>query len=204
MRGEAVYPLVTEEKHDYASISKTKTFTPPSTDRDFVWAQLVRNLESAFIKLRRHGLRAKSVAIYLRTQDFRSLGMEAALDRPSSSVFEVVSLAEALFDQVYRPGVAYRLTGVVLSKIEGEKKDMQYTLFDDAVKIQAFRAIDHVIDGVNELYGKHALHLGTTLWLGKYRQHLGERGDIAQRKLKLLRGETYRQRLNIPVWNVKV
>ena len=40
LRGEAVYPVVTREKEDYASISKTKTFTPPSSEKDFVKAQL--------------------------------------------------------------------------------------------------------------------------------------------------------------------
>ena len=97
----------------------------------------------------------------------------------------------------------YRLTGVVLSLLE-EDRTVQYGLFDDVPRIQALKALDRVIDGANEIYGKHTLHLGTTLWLGKHRQHINERGDLPQRKSELLRGETYRQRLNIPMWNVFV
>ncbi len=203
LRGKAMYAIQTEEKHDYASISKTKTFTPPSSDKEFVQAQLLRNLESAFIKLRRHKLRAKAMTVFLRDQEFGSEGCAGALDRSTSSTMEAAALAIELLEKLFRPGKLYRLTGVVLSKLDADDA-IQYSLFDDIPKIESFRAVDAVIDGVNELYGKHALHLGTGLWLGKHRQHLASRGDLPQRKTRLLRGETYRQRIHIPMWQVTV
>ena len=203
LRGEAVYPVVTQEKDDYASISKTKTFTPPSSEKDFVKAQLVRNLESAFIKMRRHKLRAKQMTVFLRDQSFRSSGAEAAFDRSTSSTLEAVHLADQLFDELFLAGTTYRLTGIVLSKLEADRT-VQYDLFDDVPKIESLKRIDRVLDGVNEMYGKHALHLGTSLWLGKHRQHVAGRGDLPERKTQLLPGETYRQRLGIPLWCVRV
>lgn len=203
LRGEAVYPVVTQEKEDYASISKTKTFTPPSSEKDFVKAQLVRNLESAFIKMRRHKLRAKRMTVFLRDQSFGSSGVEAAFDRSTSSTLEAVHLADQLFEELFKPGTLYRLTGIVLSKLEADRTE-QYDLFDDVPKIESLKRIDRVLDGVNELYGKHALHLGTSLWLGKHRQHVAGRGDLPERKMQLLPGETYRQRLGIPIWRVCV
>jgi DNA polymerase-4/DNA polymerase V len=203
LRGEAVYPVVTQEKDDYASISKTKTFTPPSSEKDFVKAQLVRNLESAFIKMRRHKLRAKRMAVFLRDQCFRSSGVEAAFDRSTSSTLEAVGLADQLFGELFREGTAYRLTGIVLSRLEADRT-VQYDLFDDVPKIESRKRIDRVLDGVNAIYGKHALHLGTSLWLGKYRQHVAGRGDLPQRKTELLKGETFRRHLGIPIWRVQV
>jgi DNA polymerase-4/DNA polymerase V len=204
LRGEAVYELAAEEKDGYASISKTKTFTPPSNDKSFVSAQLLRNVESAFIKLRRHRLRAKRIAVFLRTQDYRSWGLEGRLDRATSSILEVTPLVKGLFEKTFREGVLYRLTGVVLSKLEEEGTSVQYSLFDDVPKIASYRAIDRVIDSVNEHYGKHTLHLGTTLFLKKHSQHLSERGDLPVRKQELMKGETKRQRLAMPVWKVRV
>ena len=204
LRGEAVYAVSQEEKRDYLSISKTKTFTPPSQDKNFVRAQLIRNVESAFIKLRRHKLRARSLSIYLRSQDFKSFGMEAELDRGTSSAMEAVAVVNQLFDKVFRPDTFYRLTGIVLSKIQGDDRALQYSLFDDVAKIKSLKAIDRTVDGLNELYGKHTLHLGTTLWLGKHRQHLTERGDLPDRKMRLLKGETFRQRLHIPMWRIPI
>ena len=203
LRGDAVYPVVTEEKTDYASISKTKTFTPPSCDKDFVRAQLVRNTESAFIKLRRYKLRAKWICIFLRDQEFRSWGTEAELDRSICSTLEIVPIVNQLFEKIFKEKVLCRLTGIVLSKIEADKT-VQYSLFDDVPKLQSYLAINRVIDGVNELYGKHKLHLGTSLWLAGHKQHISERGDLPERKMDLMKGETFRQRLGIPVWDVKV
>lgn len=38
LRGESVYPVLTEPNTDYKSISKTKTFAPPSGDREYLFA----------------------------------------------------------------------------------------------------------------------------------------------------------------------
>ncbi len=203
LRGESVYPIVTEEKTKYDSISKTKTFTPPSSDKDFLRAQLIRNTESAFIKLRRHKLRAKWVCIFLRGQDFRSWGTEAGLDRSTCSTLEIAPIVNQLFEKIFRENVLCRLTGIVLSEIEPDKT-VQYSLFDDAPKLRSYSAINRVIDEVSELYGKHKLHLGTSLWLNQHKQHVSERGDLPERKMELMKGETFRQRLGIPIWQVTV
>ncbi len=203
LRGEAVYPICPEEKTNQYSLSKTKTFTPPSAEKNFVQAQLLRNLESAFIKLRRHKLRAKKIAVFLRDQEFHSTGVEGSLDRSTCSTMEATTLVSDLFAQVFWPGTLYRSTGVVLSKLEADAT-VQYSLFDSIPKIESFRAIDHVIDSVNALYGKHALYLGTGLWLGKHRQHVSARGDMPQRKKNLLLGETFRQRVSVPLWQISV
>jgi DNA polymerase-4/DNA polymerase V len=203
LRGESVYPFVTEPKEDYASIGKSKTFTPPSREKDFVKAQLVRNLESAFIKLRRHKLRAGAISIFLRDGEFRTSGAEALLTRSTSSTLEAMGAAAGLFERVFREGIAYRLTGIVLSKLEADGA-VQYSLFDDVSGVRSLKQIDGVFDGVNDRYGKHSLHLGTSLWLRKYRRHVSARGDLPERKTDLLRGETFRQRLGIPVWKLKI
>jgi len=52
LNGRCVLPLLTAEKTSYQSIQKWKTFTPPSQDRDFVFAQLSKNIENACIKAR--------------------------------------------------------------------------------------------------------------------------------------------------------
>jgi len=61
LRGESVYPVNQEEKSTYASISKTKTFSPPSNDADYLFAHLMRNLESACLKARGYHLAAKRI-----------------------------------------------------------------------------------------------------------------------------------------------
>ena len=203
LQGRAVYGLVKEEKTDYDSIGKVKTFTPASTNRDFVRAQLIRNMESAFIKLRRYNLRVKSVVIYLRLQDFTSVGCDEVLERPTSSLLEVFPVVMRLFDRLFKTGTPYRLTGIVLAGLEKDHS-VQHTFFDNSRLIEKRRAVDAVIDEASAKYGKHQLCAGTGLWLKQHKQHVAERGDLPLRKKHRLKGETFRHYLGIPIWDVKV
>ncbi|MBN1871270.1 MAG: DNA polymerase IV, partial [Candidatus Omnitrophica bacterium] len=101
LRGKAVYGLSSGKKDRYLSISKTKTFMPSSKDRDFVKAQLVKNLESACIKLRRHKLSAGHLAIYLRTSVFTHSILEAELNRHSATTLDFVGICSRLFDMLF-------------------------------------------------------------------------------------------------------
>ena len=203
LRGEEIYPINTQPKPDQVSLSKTKTFSPPSNDKESVRAQLLRNLESAFIKLRRHHLRAKVLSIFLVNREFRGSGLCAELSRSTASTLEAVEMASKLFDKLFNPSLKYRKTGIILNDLEIEK-EMQYDLFEDTCRIKSLREISKVMDEVNSIYGKHALHIGSTDCLTQFNQHLGDRGDWAPRKKNLLKGETFRQRLKIPLWSVKV
>src|SRR5262249_16034116 len=90
LRGESVYPLETDLKETYQSISKFKTFLPPSSDPDYLLAQLLRNLESACIKARRYDLAAQGLSVSLRLQDFSHVGREAKLSRPTAATLDLV------------------------------------------------------------------------------------------------------------------
>lgn len=203
LKGEAVYPVVTEKKEGQASLSKTKTFTPPSGNRDFVRAQLIRNMESAFIKLRRHHLRTKGIGVYLKNSDHRGTALFAKLTRYTDSPMEGVGPVSELFDRLFDPRIKYRATGVWFHDIEGGV-EVQKDLFDDPAKIAALGEISKTIDEAGAMYGKHALHLASSDLLGNYKQHLGERGDLSSRKIQPLKGENSRQHLHIPLWNVKI
>jgi len=117
LRGVSVYPITTAPKEKYLSISKTKTFTPASKEKDFVRAKLLRNLESACIKLRRHKLSASGLTIYLRSADFQNRGLSAQLNRHSSSAIDFTGICSQLFEMTFNPGISYRATGVILFDI---------------------------------------------------------------------------------------
>lgn len=201
LRGNAVYPVSTEEKTDYATISKCKTFTAPSSDPDFVHAKLVRNVESAFIKARRYRLRARLLYVALRTKDYQQRGVEAELSRATCAPQEVLPLVRRMFDQLYLPGMEYRTTMVVLGKLEDDRVD-QFELFEDRVRIDRLREVARAADDIAERYGKHAVCLGTGLHLGQHR--VTERDEKPMRRGDLLPDETPRQRLNIPKLDIRV
>lgn len=198
LRGEFVYPLNLEEKHNYQSISKTKTFTPPSSERTFIFSQLSKNIENACIKARRHGLAPRNIFFFLKTQEFRYSGIELTLTNPLSVPNELLRLVKSSFDKVYRPRTLYRATGIVLMGLEHEE-GRQPDLFGEVVAIQKWKPVFAAVDALDSKFGKHTVYLGSTMKALQSSSHLSERGDKPSRQLQLLKGENGRQHLGIPL-----
>ncbi len=201
LRGNSVWPVSTEEQEIYASISKSKTFTPASSNKDYVFARMVKNLESAFIKLRRYSLRAGRLSVILRDKDFRHTGLEARLNRSTSSAMHALPLARELFESVFDGRVAYRATMILLDKIETDSEE-QYSLFTSPLKVEASRRLSKVVDATAALYGKHKLSSGATMYL--HQSIINDREIAPERRSLELPGESERKRIKIPRMDVKV
>ena len=201
LRGEAVYPVNQEEKSTYASISKTKTFSPPSSDADYLFAHLMRNLESACLKARGYHLAAKRIVAFLKRNDFSYTGREIKLNRPSVYPMELSVELRNLFDDMYCPQDLYRATGIVLMELTKDA-NIQYTLFEDVLKADRVHDIYQVMDEVSERYGKHSLHLGASHLIEVFGR--GKRGEPTAREKTRFPGETKRRHLSIPILHVKV
>jgi len=200
LRGESVYPVTSEEKSTYASISKTKTFAPPTSDANYLFAQLMRNMESACIKARRYSLSPKKIVVYLKKQNFETAGSEAALSRPCACPLEFAEVVRRLFDACYRPRELYRATGVILLDLAADTS-IQYTLFDDPVQAEKIKDVYTVADELAEKFGKHTVHLGSTHLIEKIGK--GRRGAPTVRQQTQLKGETERRHLALPLLHLK-
>ena len=197
LRGESVYPVTTEEKSTSASISKTKAFAPPTSDREYLFAHLLRNLESACIKARRYGLAPHRIALFLKKQNFDMEGREAKLNRPSAHPLELSNLLRSLFNEIFRRHNLYRATGVVLLDLVRDIQ-IQYSLFEDPLKAERIRELYEAVDALSGKYGKHTLHLGGSHpieVLGR-----GRRGAPTVREQTQLYGETRRKHLGLPLF----
>lgn len=205
LNGRSVYPVTRESKNEYQSISKARTFTPPSRDETFVFAQLSRNLENACMKARRYDLLASRLVVFLRGQDFRSVGVELKLNLPTAFPADLSGPLAEGFRYVFRHGVLYRQTGVVLGGLVPENR-LQFTLFDDTRRIEKMTRVYDAVDRLSEKFGKYTVMHASSLPTRIQAQHEGERGDIPERKQKgsLFKGENERQRLGMPVLKIKV
>jgi DNA polymerase IV len=198
LNGEAVYAIETQEKTTYATISKTKTFTPPSGERSYVYAQLMKNLENACIKARRHGLLAKGLAVYLRTQEYKHYAMEATLSRASAYPPDIAPVLSAIFSRLHRINYLYRATGVVLTELRPEE-GVQLSLFEPPLRVEKLKRIYGVVDDLAAKFGKHTLYMGASAAAHKTPQHVLERGDVTWRKQNRLKGESKRKHLPLPL-----
>ncbi len=200
LRGESVYPVTSEEKSSYASISKTKTFAPPTSDANYLFAQLMRNMESACIKARRYNLAPKKIVVFLKKQNFETAGSEATLSSPCACPLEFSDVIRDLFDTCYRPRELYRATGVALLDLVADSS-IQYTLFDNPVQAEKIKDVYAVADELAEKFGKHTLHLGSSHLIEKIGK--GRRGVPTVREQLQLKGETKRRHLGLPLIHVK-
>ncbi len=201
LRGHSVKKLELHGRPPQTSIMKGKTFSAPSTERNYIYAKLIRNLESAFIKLRRHQMRVKELCVYLRQKNYDQRGVSARFNRSTSNAMEIMLLVEQMFNQLYVAGAEYRSTTVVLGRLESDRQQ-QYELFDDQVRIERMRNLGKVVYRINRRYGKHRIFPETGLALGGV--ELNERDQPCWRKLNLLHGETKRRRIQIPRLDLKV
>lgn len=158
LRGEMM-SRVDPTPHDHQlSIGKTKTFTPPSSCREYVKARAIRNLESACIKARRLGLAARKLVLGLRQQNFETHALEIKLTQPTAAPTELVTPLIALFDRLFTPQTLYRATSVVLGDLTAPFP-LQFGLFENPEKpLNAMRLFE-VVDAVASKYGKHTLFL---------------------------------------------
>jgi DNA polymerase-4/DNA polymerase V len=200
LRGEAVYPVSPEEKSTYASISKMKTFAPPTADREYLFAHLLRNMESACIKARRYALAPRKIIPLLKKNNFDTAGCEAKLTRPSVYPLELSHLLQGLFDQLYDGKELYRATGIILLDLVPDTS-VQYSLFEDPVKAEKIRHLYEAADTLGGKYGKHTLHLGGSHPIEVFGK--GRRGSPTVREQTRMYGETKRKHLGLPILHVK-
>jgi DNA polymerase-4 len=198
LNGEVAYELDVEGRQTYQSISKTKTFTPPSTDPRFILAQLSKNVENACIKARRWNLATPRIFFFLKTQDFHYHGCEVRLPRPTNLPHEILAEIGKYVSRVLKKDIQYRATGIALCELF-EQGDIQLDLFGAVAKSEAIASVYKSMDEIAEKYGKHAVFLGSSFKAMKFAAHLGDRGDVAERTKILFKGETKRRRLAMPM-----
>jgi DNA polymerase-4/DNA polymerase V len=135
LNGQYVFELALGEHETYYTIHKVKTFTPASSDRAFVYAQLAKNIENACIKSRKYKLATQRVVMFLRTQEFRDFGLEVDLSGPTQFPNDILRAVTPAFEELFSPSMAYRATGVILCKLT-EAYYGQLELFGDAIRMQ--------------------------------------------------------------------
>jgi DNA polymerase IV len=199
LNGHYVFELAIGEHDTYYTIQKVKTFTPASSDRAFVFAQLAKNIENACIKARKYKLATQRVVIFLRTQQFRDFGLEVQLSGPTQFPNDILRAVTQAFEDLFDPSAAYRATGVILLKLT-EAYYGQLDLFGETIRMQRLSNLYESVDTLREKYGKHTVFLGASFLAHQSAQHDGERGHLPERRRELLPGETARKRLGIPMF----
>ncbi len=174
LRGTPARHVHDELEDDQASIQKTRTFSPPSTDKKFLLSELSKNVESACQKARGTGLATRRIYYFLKTQEFRYHRFEIPLTQPTQAPNIIIKEIMRTFDMVYRGKTQYRASGVTLSELVPEGL-VQNDLFGEVVEKEKIGKIFKITDAIDRRYGLHTMMLASSLSAYKRRGYRPER-----------------------------
>jgi DNA polymerase V len=140
---------------DKKGVMASRSFGSPVEKLQELEEALANHVARAAEKIRRYGLLATRMEVFLRTNRFRkdqpqySPGIAITLDRPTNATGELMSTARELLHRIYRPGYRYKKTGVQLAGLVSEE-EYQPELFD---RPRARIDVDRIVDEINRRLG---------------------------------------------------
>ncbi|HEV8666503.1 MAG TPA: DNA polymerase IV [Candidatus Paceibacterota bacterium] len=197
LNGTLVHELSLEHRTDIQSIIKSRTFSPPSTNKTFVYSQLAKNVERACERARAHGVRARAITFYLKTQSFMYGRIELDLPIATNDPRDILHAVKPQFEKLYRPGVPYRATGISLRSLVPQDT-FTVDFFGEGEKMLQGAVVLKSIDAINHRYGNQSVFLGSSMQAVNYRER-SRASKAAKRVEKVLMQSEYKKKsLDIP------
>lgn len=164
-----------EQDDAVKSVSNEMTFATDLTRREDVEAAIATMAAKVGRRLRRKGLRGRTLALRVKFDDLSVRSVQRQLPRPSDDELAYTPLLYAMVDEVWRPGTPLRLIGVGMSGFS-EEGVVQESLFDVAEAAPSTDDVEPVVrderkrrglieatDLVKDRFGEAAVRFGHEL-----------------------------------------
>jgi len=159
------YPCIsTEEVLQRQTICTSHCFKDMVTGLDALKASVATFAGSCANKLRGQGSAASCVTVFIGSNPHREdleqyyNGGSVRLPVPSDDTIEIAGVAMKILESIYRPGIRYKRSGVVLSEITSAKA-VQQDLFDP-VRCRTERSLlSEAVDRMNHRFGLKTVRL---------------------------------------------
>lgn len=164
-----------EQDDAVKSVSNEMTFATDLTRREDVEAAIATMAAKVGRRLRRKGLRSRTLALRVKFDDLSVRSVQRQLPRPSDDELAYTPLLYAMVDEVWRPGTPLRLIGVGMSGFS-EEGVVQESLFDVAEAAPSADDVEPVVrderkrrglieatDLVKDRFGEAAVRFGHEL-----------------------------------------
>jgi DNA polymerase-4 len=155
-RGEDTRPVISESEP--VSIGHQETFEDDVDDKGELTVMLLDQADRVAVRLRDQELRARSVTLIIKYDDFRQITRRTTLEAGTSDGGVLARTAIELLSKVSiedRKGMRVRLCGISASNLESRDAPRQL-LFDEAERQKGER-LGETIDKVAAKFGKGAL-----------------------------------------------
>ena len=141
------------------SISHETTFASDVADLDVLIAKLLDQTEQVGRRLRRAGLKARTINIKARYDDFQTVTRSATASEPTDQTDIIWQFAkELLLSKLPDRPTCLRLLGMGVSNLDDTGQSQQ--LMFDREEQKRNKSIDSVADQIKNRFGDSALHRG--------------------------------------------
>ncbi len=161
LNGERVLEIDPELKTTYSSIQKTRSFHPNTNDKAFLLSELSKHVEDACAKARHYRLVPSKISFFLKSKDFKFSNCTISITTPTNVPEILIPLITEKFAEVFKKGILYRTTGVILQNLLPIQA-LQQDLFGKANMVNKFELIHNQIDELENKFGKHMVYLAST------------------------------------------
>lgn len=160
-RARGVDERPVHEPDTVKSVSNEHTFSTDVRRREEVEAELRRLVERVSQRLRRKGLKGRTLTVKLRYADFTTRTVQHTALRPADLSVDLTPMALELLRSVWTPGSGLRLLGFGVSGF-GERA-IQLDIFapEDEDEDIRDRALIDSIDAVRARFGDSAIRIGS-------------------------------------------
>lgn len=154
----------TSEVKRNKNICTSRSFGQMITDLDSLKSSVATFASSCANKLRGQRSVAKSVTIFIGSNTFREdlpqYGNSATCTflTPTADTLEITKAAIQALESIYRPGIMYKRSGVLVSDIY-EESPIQLNLFDPIKNRKDRAALMKAIDAINQKFGVKTIQL---------------------------------------------
>jgi nucleotidyltransferase/DNA polymerase involved in DNA repair len=197
LRGTSINPVAASLHEAPASIIKSRTFSPASNSRAFVYSQLSLNVERACARARRAGVLARRLSFHLKTQEFMFGRAELDLAVPTNNPADLLRNIHPRFDTLFKEGVEYRATGVSLGGLV-PADSAPLDLFSGAQAVEEHEPVLKGIDALNRRFGAGTVYAGSTMAARKHRAPDHRRRAAMRTSVLEMPNNLRHKRLDIP------
>ncbi|RMF60736.1 MAG: DNA polymerase IV [Calditrichaeota bacterium] len=155
------------DRDEIKSVSHERTFGKDERELEVLTSTMLLLSEKVCSRLRKYGLKGKTVQLKVRYSDFSTFTRHKTLSDPTNLTEEVFNVSLNLFQEFVNQDKAIRLIGVGVSQLSSEKGG-QITLWD--IEKERKLELERVMDKIQEKFGKEALTHAQTLTSHKRRK----------------------------------
>jgi nucleotidyltransferase/DNA polymerase involved in DNA repair len=150
-------PREVYDSEEVKSVSHEHTFDADTDNLEEIRRIILDLSERVSRRLRKYGLRGKTVTLKIRLKGFRTYTRNLTLEQGTNLIDDILSAAQKMFESFYQSGQEIRLVGVrVTNFTEGA---IQEDLFAPGA-IARKENIHKAMDAIKDKFGEEAIHRG--------------------------------------------